>query len=486
MTVRILLGDCRDVLRSLPAESVQTVVTSPPYWGLRNYGVEPSIWGGDDDCGHAWGDPQRTAHANAVPGPNGRGGKNGDGRRNEEKWTGPFCRCCGAWRGAYGLEPTYPLFVEHTVEVFREVRRVLRADGTLWLNIGDSYATGAGKVGNHPGGGEQGERWRGGHEGKHGYAAPVGPDTQPNRMPQPGLKTKDMVGIPWRVAFALQADGWYLRQDVIWSKPNPMPESVVDRCTKAHEYLFMFAKSGDSLLWRHRDTRQWVYAEPEPDWRWRHRRTREERATPQDGSEWARINLWRGFDYYFDQDVMLEAVSPNTHARLAQDVEAQLGSARVPGKTNGPMKAVGRKLADAGSGIKNNGSMDAALTVMPTVRNKRSVWEVTTQPFSEAHFATFPPALIEPCIKAGCPTGGGSARPVRRRGHDRPCRRSAAAPCGPDRAQSGIRRDGGAPHPQRRRHADGRGHRESRRPGDRRDSPRALRSPEPIFACGGR
>jgi site-specific DNA-methyltransferase (cytosine-N4-specific) len=191
-----------------------------------------------------------------------------------------------------------------------------------------------------------------------------------------GLKAKDLIGIPWRVAFALQADGWYLRQDIIWSKPNPMPESVRDRCTKAHEYLFLLSKS--------------------------------ER-------------------YHFDQEAILEDASPNTHARLAQNVQDQIGSARVPGKTNGNMKAVRRmtgaphgrhalgdvipekdrrKLAEPGSGIKNNDSFDAAMAIMPTKRNKRSVWEVTTQGFSEAHFATFPPALIEPCILAGCPKGG--------------------------------------------------------------------------------
>lgn len=346
MGVRIITGDCRDVLAGLEADSAHTVVTSPPYWGLRDYGI----------------------------------GKD-----------------------AFGLEPTYQLYVEHAVEIFRAVRRVLRPDGTLWLNLGDSYATGAGKVGDCPGGGEQGARWAGtemrGHRGQHlprqsGKAAPrieaMGPMTQPNRMPQPGLKPKDLCGIPWRVAFALQDDGWWLRQDIIWSKPNPMPESVTDRCTKAHEYLFLLSKS--------------------------------ER-------------------YYFDQGAILEDCSPNTHARLSQDVQAQIGSERVPGKTNGNMKAVARrgggnrshkgvaayeagagehrtkaglvqfserqrKLAEAGSGIKNNESMDAALAIMPLKRNRRSVWEVATQPFSEAHFATFPPALIEPCILAGCPPGG--------------------------------------------------------------------------------
>src|SRR5262245_47420632 len=182
MTVTILRGDCREVLRTLPAESVNCVVTSPPYWGLRDYGVA----------------------------------------------------------GQIGLEETYSDYIDKMVGVFEAVRRILRKDGTVWLNLGDSYATGAGAVGECPGGGEQGARWRG-DGSKRDYG--LGPMTQPNRMPQAGLKPKDLTGIPWRVAFALQADGWYLRQDIIWSKPNPMPESVRDRCTKAHEYLFLLSKS---------------------------------------------------------------------------------------------------------------------------------------------------------------------------------------------------------------------------------------------------
>ena len=186
---RILQGDALAVLRTLPAESVHCCVTSPPYFGLRDYGVP----------------------------------------------------------GQIGLELSYPDYVARLLEVFREVRRVLRSDGTLWLNIGDSYATGAGKVGECPGGGKQGERWkgyRGGHDAspKHADGA-IGPMTQANRLPQPGLKPKDLMMIPARVALALQADGWYLRSDIIWAKPNPMPESVTDRPTKAHEYLFLLSKS---------------------------------------------------------------------------------------------------------------------------------------------------------------------------------------------------------------------------------------------------
>ena len=171
MNHQLINGDSLEVLRTLRDGAVQCCVTSPPYWGLRDYGKD----------------------------------------------------------GQIGLEPTPEAYVEGLMRVFREVRRMLRDDGVAWLNLGDCYATGAGKVGDCPGGGKQGENWKGAM-------------TSPNRMPLPGLKPKDLVGIPWRVAFALQADGWWLRSDVIWSKPNPMPESVKDRPTKSHEYVFLMSK----------------------------------------------------------------------------------------------------------------------------------------------------------------------------------------------------------------------------------------------------
>jgi DNA modification methylase len=285
VSVRILLGDCREKLRELPDASVNCCVTSPPYFGLRDYGCE----------------------------------------------------------GQMGLEPTPDEFAAGMAEVFREVRRVLRDDGTLWLNIGDSYAN-DGKWGGHTG-------------GKHAKALHCSPIGRQKKYT--GLKPKDLIGIPWRLAFALQVDGWYLRRDIIWHKLNPMPESVRDRPTTAHEYIFLLSKSAS---------------------------------------------------YFYDADAIVEPVSPNTHARLSQNVAAQVGSARANGgnKTNGTMKAVGRgpKTQAAGSGIKNNDSFAAACSLPVTHRNKRSVWSVGTEAFSEAHFATYPPALIEPCILAGCPVGG--------------------------------------------------------------------------------
>jgi DNA modification methylase len=308
-------GDVRDVLRQMIADGVkvQTIVTSPPYWGLRSYLPE--------------GHPDKAREI--------------------------------------GSEPTLREFIKTMTGVMMLAREVLADDGTMWMNMGDCYATGAGKVNTAPGGGTQGERWSGIRDDDK--LPGIGPMTQPNRMPQPGLKPKDLAGQPWRLAFALQEAGWWLRQDIVWSKPNPMPESVTDRCTKSHEYIFLMSKSEK---------------------------------------------------YYFDQEAILEPVSAATHARLSQDVQNQIGSARANGgaKTNGNMKAVARGVGwghgtdaeqrNRGRVKKNNESFDEAMAIMPSTRNKRSVWTVVTESYKGAHFATFPRALIEPCILAGAPAGG--------------------------------------------------------------------------------
>jgi DNA modification methylase len=306
---RILVGDCIDMMRTLPDQSIHTCVTSPPYFGLRDYGVD----------------------------------------------------------GQIGLEETPGELVARLVEVFREVRRVLRNDGTAWVNMGDSYAGSWGAQGRPQGDGQMSGR---------SVASARRINEHPRfqsgtgvRGREMGMKSKDLMGMPWRLAFALQDDGWYLRQDIVWNKPNPMPESVRDRCTKSHEYIFLLSKSKK---------------------------------------------------YFFDQQAILEPCSPNTHARLSQDVQAQIGSERAAGgaKSNGNMKAVARKTNGVGWGhgtdaderqrgrVKDNDSMDSALAIMPTERNKRSVWTVATHSFKGAHFATFPPNLIRPCVLAGSPRGG--------------------------------------------------------------------------------
>lgn len=316
MSGKILLGDCRETLRSLPDQSVHCVVTSPPYFGLRDYGHD----------------------------------------------------------GQIGLEPTPDEFVAAMVEVFREVRRVLRDDGTLWLNLGDSYFS------TTKGTGGKNSSTLNAKRDENGTVIGKSIVTyDPIRISpgETGLKPKDLIGIPWRVAFALQEDGWYLRQDIIWSKPNPMPESVRDRCTKAHEYLFLLSKSAR---------------------------------------------------YHFDAEAIAEPLGAASVARLSQNVEGQRGSDRVPGKTNGAMKAVGGRRAAGNKTHKGQTAYEEGEERFRTkaglvsfaererakveagdlfgTRNKRTVWTVSTKPFKDAHFATYPPDLIEPCIMAGCPEGG--------------------------------------------------------------------------------
>jgi DNA modification methylase len=258
--VRILIGDCREKLRELPDASVNCCVTSPPYFGLRDYGVD----------------------------------------------------------GQMGLEPTPEEFVAGMVGVFREVRRVLRDDGTLWLNIGDSYANDG--------------KWGGATGGKHATAL-HGNSGIGRRKLQTGLKSKDLVGIPWMLAFALRDDGWFLRQECIWFKPNAMPEPVKDRCTKAHESLFLLSKSQS---------------------------------------------------YYFDVEAIEE---PATYPTGAGNKTPYRVANERPGEN-----------ANLGGSLHKIGPRDK--------RRKRSVWPVNTRPLKEAHFATFPPELIEPCILASSPARG--------------------------------------------------------------------------------
>jgi DNA modification methylase len=314
MSVRILVGDAREVLAGLPAESVHCVITSPPYWGLRDYQLPPTVWGGEDPgCAHAWGEEERGRRKDLLP-PSESSSSSRMGTDDRQGFGPPtgghFCSRCGAWRGALGLEPDPALYVAHLVEVFRAVRRVLRDDGTCWVNLGDSYATRWGS--------QRAEGRRGMEDNERSRGGPV----------VAGLKEKDLIGIPWRVAFALQADGWWLRSEIIWAKPNPMPESVTDRPTKAHEQLFLLAKA--------------------------------ER-------------------YYFDAEAVKEPANYPDGMNGHSPVRSPYGQGFAAGRSDGSTT---------------------------TGRNKRSVWTIPSAPFPLAHFATFPPALVEPCVKAGTSAHG--------------------------------------------------------------------------------
>jgi DNA modification methylase len=229
--VRVYLGDAREVMRQFPEESIDSCVTSPPYWGLRDYGIDPRVWGGRANCRHRWGNLERGKRKDILPADLTRlaSRTSTTGMQTAAATNGGrFCERCGAWLGSLGLEPTHDLYVQHMVEVFREVRRVLKDTGTLWLNLGDSYNCGT-------------VRSRKPSDQHHGYWSAAG-SMGDLRVNAPGLKVKDLIGVPWRVALALQADGWYLRCDLVWSKPNPLPESITDRPTRSHEYVFLFTK----------------------------------------------------------------------------------------------------------------------------------------------------------------------------------------------------------------------------------------------------
>jgi len=267
--INIYQGNCLEVLKEIPDSTVNCCVTSPPYWSLRDYGVD----------------------------------------------------------GQLGLEKTPNEYVVKMVEIFREVRRVLKDDGTLWLNLGDSYVSAAtGSLGNHTG-------------AKHGFGANHAHMREGSKRPSKtnfGLPEKNLCGIPWKVAFALQEDGWYLRQDIIWHKPNPMPESVTDRCTKSHEYIFLMTKSSK---------------------------------------------------YYYDSEAIGEPLATEPH---------NSGFKFHPDRISGPNDRGGNSQWEDPDRVWCKAGF----------RNKRSVWSVPTHPFPEAHFATFPIKLIEPCILAGCPKDG--------------------------------------------------------------------------------
>ena len=222
-------GDARS-MAELPGNSVQCVVTSPPYWGLRKYsGLPDLIWGGDEKCEHQWGKRLPAHHPGQVQ----------DGKAvtdlnalGQTQGAGNFCSLCGAWKGSYGLEPTPEMYIEHTIEFLREIRRVLRKDGVVFWNIGDSYC------------GYKGDNYMKNPETSKLQSKSTVPACHMIGTPQTsGLKPKDLCLIPFRVAISAQADGWWVRSVIIWSKPNPMPESVTDRPTESHEYILMLTKS---------------------------------------------------------------------------------------------------------------------------------------------------------------------------------------------------------------------------------------------------
>lgn len=362
---QIIQGDVLEVLQTLPDNYVNCCVTSPPYWGLRDYGHSEQI----------------------------------------------------------GLEKTPELYVEKITAVFNEVKRVLKPDGTLWLNLGDSYA-GSGKGGN-----PDDSMWKGfvGKKEKEDVMKSAKPFKSNNYKP------KDLIGIPWMIAFALRTAGWYLRSDIIWHKPNPMPESVTDRPTKSHEYIFLMSKSGKTLLWWHEDGRI-TYKLPEPDYVWICNKTGKRVTEMPDGwttrsKLWRRRNLCRGQDYYYDYEAIEEVATgfdgrkDTSYKGGPKDMAGgkherwKFKQKNTFGNRNGEHDKLhsGKQYERKFTNLQENGQQNHTMhknrlnpdneEIYP-VRNKRSVWTVPTKPYKEAHFATYPEDLIVDCIKAGCPVGG--------------------------------------------------------------------------------
>lgn len=294
---KIYLSDALEGLKSLPSNFVDCIVTCPPYFAQRDYDID----------------------------------------------------------GQIGLEDTPEEYIQKMCEVFMEAYRVLKPEGTLWLNLGDGYWGGKGKSGVSCSPQEQEKRFQNGNSINKAYHQIGGMNTTRSvDKKHPFLKAKDMIGMPWRIAFELQRLGWWLRQDIIWHKPNPMPESVKDRCTKSHEYIFLMTKS---------------------------------------------------YNYYFDYESIMEDCSPNTHLKTKKHNVRPGVDKKGGNQGNGIMPQVGKKFLND-TYTKSNGSFINA-TMNPVLkRQKRSVWSVENKGIKDAHFATFPTKLIKDCIKAGCPKDG--------------------------------------------------------------------------------
>ena len=242
MSHEVLVGDCLDKLRSMDAESVDSCVTSPPYYGLRNYGGDGRWWGGIIDCEHENGDiitHQRRSNDKGSAGRKQTTNSGSGGRDIPSEHT--YCIKCDSWFGQLGLEPSPEDFVANLVEIFREVRRVLKPQGTFWLNIGDTFWGGKGKSGMKDAK-YQAKRTNSLNKAHHNATGGKG-ITRPQDGKHSTIKPKDLMMLPHRLAIALQDDGWWVRNDIVWAKPNPMPESVRDRCGRAHEYIFLLTKS---------------------------------------------------------------------------------------------------------------------------------------------------------------------------------------------------------------------------------------------------
>jgi len=468
MINKIILGNALNVLKTLPAESVNCCITSPPYWGLRDYGIEPVIWD-EKECKHefsissqspikhkpgetnpgkeAWykdkggiGNPNiecehefneydsKLLHENRQNLDGGTLG-NPEYRKNLHGFGNAkagFCSKCGAWRGSLGLEPNFELYIKHLCDIFDEVKRVLRKDGVCFVNLGDSYA-GSGKAGSNPE-----------YQNRHTEFGKRSIHSERFGMPtiNIGLPAKSLCLIPQRFAIEIVNRGWLLRNTIIWHKPNCMPASANDRFTIDFEYLFFFTKNNKAIFWTNEKTLECVSKKPlgnkgieGKDWEWRpcpacsnkdyfNYRTRDvmrkENDCPQfkasneekeniknkicprcKGTKKVKHSFWAGHDYWFEQqfepiltDSIKRELRGNRPNKYSKDGHLPKG---VHPNTMSRVREY-RGYDNLEEEVSNRAG-----------RNKRCVWTIPTQPFSEAHFSVYPPALIEPMIQAGCP-----------------------------------------------------------------------------------
>lgn len=400
---KILCGNDLEILPQLPAESVNCITCSPPYWGLRDYGIEPVIWDGDKNCKHKWMESKiagdiRFRGENSIVGsernlniypikhrpnetnPGKEGWYKDKGGLSKNPSQSSFCSLCGAWCGSLGLEPTFELYIKHLCDIFDEVKRVLRKDGTCFVNIGDTYASSP--VGNFTGGGKE-------FIGRDMSGIKTSRQIDKTGL---GVPTKSLCLIPQRFAIEMVNRGWILRNTIIWHKPNCMPSSAKDRYTVDFEYVYFFTKNNKAIFWTNEKTLNCVGKQPEGikgiegiDWRW----GVDSKGKPK------KISLWTGHDYWFEQQFeehLTKEYRPDGIVRnRIFNYNSKLNKMRGY-KTKKPIEEVQSPQHHGGN-----------IEYGTNGRNKRAVWTISTKPFPEAHFAVFPETLIEPIIQAGCP-----------------------------------------------------------------------------------
>ncbi len=429
MSVTILPGNCLEQLPTLPRKSVNCVVTSPPYWGLRNYGTLPQVWGGKRKCEHVFTGAGKIhkggAHGAGVLLEGGRSVVEAQAEMKDYS-CGEFCSRCHAWRGELGHEPTVALYIRHPVSVFAAVHRVLADDGTCWVNMGQCYA-GSGWSGGTRAAEERGElvhrgRREAGRTRSAMHGARIGslhgePGHTSGQPTTDYYKPKDLIPQAWLLGIALQKWGWWLRSDIIWEKPACMPESTKDRPTVSHEYFLLLSKSA-----RYYYDADAIREPSSPESHARYARGRSNHHKHVDGAPGqSPQTIALGFEHMRKPGVNPKAqmeLGPKYGAPESSGMKAASGIAHTAGWRE---RSKQDQMADEQTGTrgdrtkgfneryrrsKQNASFSAAVGDLVEYRNKRTVWSIPSEPFKGAHFATFPKNLVRPAILAGCPLNG--------------------------------------------------------------------------------